>query len=407
MSQPISVKLYQPHPNQAIIHNSINNEPYKYYVLNIGRQFGKSLLGVNQMLYWGLNNPGVKIGWVSPIYRQAKKVYDDLVGAFAHQPGFFLKKDGTALEVHLPNGSSIQFFSAERYDNLRGFTFHYLICDEFAFQAEKAWTEVLRATVLVHGRKVLLISTPKGRNHFYNLYQLDGANSQYKSFTMTSYDNPIIDPKEIDDARLTLPDMIFRQEYLAEFLEDGAGVFKKFTEITDAPLTNRMYAGIDVGRADDYTVLTILNENGDYYYVDRWRHDSWANITDRIAAKINEINPSTLIEVNSVGDAVYEQLRDKLNSPDILEPFVTTSKSKQDIIEGLQVANQNNTIKLMPVDWLKKEYEMFTYEWSHKTRVIKYGAPVGHHDDGVISGALANHSLKVNRIAGNYSFGFA
>ncbi len=83
-------------------------------------------------------------------------------------------------------GSTIQFFSAERYDNIRGFTFDYLVCDEFAFMDEKAWTEVLRATVLVKGKKVLLISTPKGKNHFYQMHQLDGINNQYKSFTMTA-----------------------------------------------------------------------------------------------------------------------------------------------------------------------------------------------------------------------------
>jgi hypothetical protein len=359
------------------------------------------------MLYWGFNNPGVKVGWISPIFRQAKKVYDDMVNAFQDNPSIFKKKDGTSLEVMLMNGSTIQFFSAERYDNIRGFTFDYLICDEFAFIDERAWTEVLRATVLVKGKKVLLISTPKGRNHFYNLFNLDGVNPQYKSFKMTSYDNPLINPTEIDDAKLTLPDMIFRQEYMAEFLEDGAGVFVKFKELEKVELTNRMYAGIDLGRADDYTVLTILNDKGEMYYCERWRHDSWLNITQKIATKLNEIRPSTMVEVNSVGDAIFEQLQVLLDDPQIIEPFVTTSKSKQDIIEGLQVANQNKECSLLPIDWLRKEFEMYTYEYSHKTRAIKYSAPTGHHDDGVMSTAIAYHALKNMKSSGVYNIGFA
>lgn len=396
------VNLYTPHKNQKLIHDSIDNDPHKYYTLNIGRQFGKSLLAENQILKWGLKYPGCKIAWVSPIYKQAKKVFDDIDVAI-YDSYLCKTRNKAELEFTLCTDSTIQFFSAERYDNMRGFTFDFLVCDEFAFFDEAAWTEVLRATVLVKGKKVLLISTPKGRNHFYNIYNLDGVNPEYKSFTMTSYDNPIIKPSEIDDARLTLPDMVFRQEYLAEFLEDGAGVFKRFEEVTNPAKTQRMYAGIDVGRADDYTVLTILNERGEYFYCDRWRHDSWANITNKIAAKINELSPITQIEVNSIGDAVFEQLRDKISNKSILKPFVTTSKSKQDIIEGLQVANQDGSCKILPIDWLKKEFELFTYEYSHKTRSIKYTAPTGHHDDGVMSAAIAYNSLKTLRTTGKYT----
>jgi hypothetical protein len=70
----LEVRLYNPHQNQKIIHDSINFEPYKYYVLSIGRQFGKTMLGMNQAFYWAMNDSGCKIGWVSPIYKQSEKV---------------------------------------------------------------------------------------------------------------------------------------------------------------------------------------------------------------------------------------------------------------------------------------------------------------------------------------------
>jgi len=126
------------------------------------------------------NDPKCKIGWVSPIYKQVKKVYDEIEQSLISS-GLFSDHNKTELYLKTINGSSIQFFSAERYDNIRGFTFDYLICDEFAFMDEQAWTEVLRATVIVRGKKVLLISTPKGKNHFYRMFQLDGTNPQYKS----------------------------------------------------------------------------------------------------------------------------------------------------------------------------------------------------------------------------------
>ncbi len=351
---------------------------------------------MNQVYYWAINNPGCRIGWVSPVYKQSEKVFDEMSKAFDAN---FIKTNAQKLTIHV-NGSEIQFFSSERYDNIRGFTFDYLVCDEFAFMAEQAWTEVLRATVLVKGKKVLLISTPKGKNHFYNLFNLDGVNSQYKSFKMTSYDG--LAPKdEIDGARLTLPDHIFRQEYLAEFTDSGSSVFME-VPINDSPLQGtEYYAGIDLGRADDYTVLTILNGSGQMVYCERWRHNTWQNIVGQIIPVLNQYKPKVFVEVNSIGDVIYEQLRKVYNKT---EPFTTTSKTKQDAVEALQVATQNKEFSILSKDWLKKEFDMFTFEYSHKTRSIKYSAPLGHHDDGVMSCCIAYQALKKLKTAGKYYF---
>lgn len=405
MLEPLSVQLYSPHKNQQLIHNSIANDPFKYYSLAIGRQFGKSLLCENQALNWFFNVPNARIGWVSPIYKQCKKVFNEIDNAFANNQHVFEDKNKTDLFFKSHNNASINFYSAERYDNIRGETFDYLICDEFAFMDSEAWTEVLRATVLVRGKKVLLSSTPKGRNHFHQIHSLDGVNAQYKSFSMTSYDNPIINPTEIDDARATLPDHVFRQEYLAEFVDGGSGLFKDFVFIKDTPKTGRMYAGLDVGRADDYTVLSVFNERGEMFYIQRWNHDTWSNIVGKVVAKINEFNCQTLIEVNSIGDAIFEQIKEKVNNRELIKPFVTTSKSKQDIIEQLVVANQSKEMKLMEEPWLIKELDLFTYEYNPKTKSVRYSAPSGFHDDGVMATAIAYESLKSLKTSGVYSLG--
>jgi hypothetical protein len=371
-------------------------------VLAIGRQFGKSLLALNQVLDWFFNVPNCRIGWVSPIYKQSKKVYKDIESAFGNNQHVFKGHNGTELTFTGHNGSTIEFFSAERYDNIRGFTFDYLVCDEFAFMDVEAWTEVLRATVLVKGKKVLLISTPKGKNHFHQIFNLESENPQYKSFKMTSYDNPIINPREIDDARLTLPDHVFRQEYLAEFIDGGAGMFKDLTLITKSDKTGRMYAGLDIGRADDYTVLTIFNENREMHFIERWNKDTWANIVDKVVNRINEFDCHTLIEVNGIGDPIFEQVRNKVNNPNLIEPFLTTSKSKQDIIEQLVVANQSKEVKFLDESWLLKELELFTYEYNPKTKSVRYSAPNGFHDDGVMSTAIAYQSLKSLSQSGIY-----
>lgn len=405
MSTPLSVQLYNPHLNQQKIHNSINNENYKYYSLAIGRQFGKSLLAENQALYWFFNIPNCKIGWVSPIYKQCKKVFDEIDNAFASNQFVFKNKNKTDLTFTSHNNSTINFYSAERYDNIRGETFDYLICDEFAFMDAEAWTEVLRATVLVRGRKVLFLSTPKGKNHFHRLHSLGGSNPQYKSFSMTSYDNPIIVPSEIDDARATLPDHVFRQEYLAEFVDGGSGLFLNPTTILKAEKTNRMYAGLDIGRADDYTVLSVFNDKGEQYYCERWNNDTWANIVSKVVNRINEFGCYTHVEVNGVGDPIFEQVREKVNNSELIKPFVTSSRSKQQIIEQLVVANQNKEVKFAECEWLLKELDLFTYEYNPKTKSVKYSAPSGFHDDGVMASAIGYDALKNLQSMGVYSIG--
>lgn len=352
---------------------------------------------MNQVYYWAINNPGCKIGWVSPVYKQCEKVFDEMARAFDSN---FIKTNSQKLTIEV-NGSIIQFFSSERYDNIRGFTFDFLVCDEFAFMAEQAWTEVLRATVLVKGKKVLLISTPKGKNHFYNLFNLDGVNPQYKSFRMTSYDG--LAPKdEIDGAKLTLPDHIFRQEYLAEFTDSGSSVFMDVPILNTPEADTTYYAGIDLGRADDWTVLTVLNSKGQTVYCERWRHNTWQNIVGNILPILNQYKPRAYVEVNSIGDVIYEQLKKSYNK---IEPFTTTSKSKQDAVEALQVAVQNKEFTILEKDWLKKEFDMFAFEYSHKTRSIKYSAPSGFHDDGVMSCCIAYQALKKMKSAGKYYFG--
>jgi hypothetical protein len=354
------------------------------------------------VLDWFFNVPNCRIGWVSPIYKQSKKVYKDIESAFGNNQHVFKSHNGTELTYKGHNNSTIEFFSAERYDNIRGFTFDYLVCDEFAFMDSEAWTEVLRATVLVKGKKVLLISTPKGKNHFHQIFNLESQNPQYKSFKMTSYDNPIINPTEIDDARLTLPDHVFRQEYLAEFIDGGAGMFNDLTIITKSEKTNRMYAGLDIGRADDYTVLSVFNSNGEMYYIERWNKDTWNNIVNKVVQRINEFGCYTLVEVNGIGDPIFEQVKSKVKNPNLINPFVTTSKSKQDIIEQLVVANQSKELKILDKDWLLKELDLFTYEYNPKTKSVRYSAPNGFHDDGVMSTAIGYHCLKSLKLSGVY-----
>lgn len=361
------------------------------------------MLGENQALNWAINNNRWKVGWVSPTYKQCKKVFKEVVAALGKCP-LIKNTNNSDLVINLTNGSNIIFYSAEAYDTIRGETFDALICDEFAFFKSQAWDEVLKATVLVRGKKVLLLSTPKGKNQFYNIFNLAKENKQYKSFYGTSYDNPFIDKSEIEDAKRSLPDHIFRQEYLAEFLDDGSSVFRNIKEcINKSNATSNLYAGVDLGRADDYTVLTIVDQNNIEVYCERWRHLDWSVIINNIVTQLNKYKPNTLVESNGAQDAIFEQIRNKVNyNKNSIKPFVTTSKSKQAIVEDLIVCFEQKEIGVIGHGWQINELEVFTYEYNIKTRAIKYSAPVGLHDDYVMSRAITNHALKTMKLSGVY-----
>ena len=394
-----TIKGYKPHVNQRVIHEAINHGPWKYYTLNIGRQFGKTMLGINQMLYWAINDRGCNIAWVTPVYKQSKKVFDEMERVTRASGLFEFNRSDLTIKGF---GSQITFFSGERPDNIRGNTFHYLIVDEMAFTRAELWDEVLSATVLVKGKKVLFISTPKGRNHFHRLSVQHNYDDRYKYFHFTSFDNPMIDHLDLEERRRSLPEHIFRQEYLAEFIDNASGIFRNIREcISEADPVGKMYGGLDIGRADDYTVLTVLNENGQMVHVQRWRHMEWSMILEKVKEVIRRYNALTLVEVNNQGDVFYEMLKKDLRNN--VEPFVTTSTTKPELIEDLAVAFEQKEISIKDEQWLVDELDSFTYIYNPKTRSVKYSAPEGMHDDGVISTALAWRCRKTMSRKGKYT----
>ena len=389
-----TIKGYTPHEKQKEIHNSIINEGYKYYILNIGRQFGKTMLGINQMLYWAINHKGCNIAWITPIYKQSKKVFDEMEKVTKSSGLFEYNRSDLTISGF---NSQIQFFSGERPDNIRGNTFDYLIVDEMAFTRPELWSEVLSATVLVKGKKVIFISTPKGKNHFYQLSLQPNYDNRYKYFHYSSYDNPMIDAEDLEERKRSLPKHIFEQEYLAKFIDNASGLFKNVDScvIKPAERTQKLFGGLDIGRADDYTVLTILNKNYQMVYVQRWRQQEWSKIIDEVANKIREYNAEIFVEVNNQGDVFFEMLQNKVYNN--VQPYVTTTATKPIMIEDLAVHFENKDIGILNENWLVDELNAFTYIYNEKTRRVQYGAPQGVHDDGVMSLALAVQSIKKNQ----------
>jgi hypothetical protein len=398
---------FTPHKSQRKVIEDILTNDAKFHVATIGRQWGKSLMGMNLALYWMINNGPSKVLWVSPVYSQASKVHKELYSAIA-QSGLVKANNFSDNRIELKNGSEILFRSAERYDNIRGLTMDYGIIDEAAFMKDDAWKEAIRPVFAVRGKKVLFISTPKGKNWFFELYQLGLSpdHSRYKSYTGSSYETPYISKEEIEDAKRTLPEQVFNQEYKAKFIDSGGEVFQNLDRNTFSNYTQpqgKIYCGIDLGKQEDYTVATFMDSTGKVVGIYREHQREWSQIVNQLVESIKGYNATVLIEVNSIGDVIYEQIKKRWQDT---HPFVTTSKSKQEIIEGLILDFNEQSVKIPSKELfepLYHELEIFTYEYNPKTRSIRYGHPTGFHDDTVMSLALANYNRKQNKSLGTYA----
>ena len=398
---------FSPHTKQKEIIDSILNGKEKFHVAAIGRQFGKSLLGMNLMLYWGINNGPCKILWVSPVYSQTNKVHKELYSAIA-ESGLVKSNNFSDNSLTLKNGTEIYFRSAERYDAIRGMTMDYGVLDECAFMKTDAWGEAIRPVFAVRGKKILFISTPKSKNWFYEIFQLglSSEHPRYKSYTGSSYDTPYIAKEEIEDAQKTLPKAIFEQEYLATFIDNGGEVFANINEntFTRWPQQNgQVYCGIDLGRADDYTVATFIDKSGKILEIYRNNKTEWSVMVSEILVLIRKYNATVMIEINSIGDVIFEQVKKQWQNT---HPFFTSSKSKPEIIEGLILDFSESSIKIPNKDLyppLIHELELFSYEYNPRTRSVRYAAPAPHHDDCVMSLAIANYNRKQNINTGSYA----
>lgn len=399
------------HPGQVKVMKGILTSNAMYHVVVSPRQFGKSFFGIQALLYFAMNNDNSKCMWVSPTYSQASKTWKEMIEGI--QDSKIVKKfNGAENSIILINGSEIYFKSVQLYQNLRGYSINYMILDEAAYYKDEAFNSVLRPMLSVQGKKCILLSTPKGKsNFFYNMYMkgIDPNERRYESYVCKTADNPYANMDEIADAKKFLPASLFRQEYEGTFEDDGGDVFQNITKnalISEwrEPQPGKIYyCGIDLGRQDDFTVCTILDQAGNVCYIYRKNLTEWTTIIDDLVKILTKYSPrKTLIEANGIGDVVYSTIKQRYKNVD---PWITTNQSKQDIIESLILAFEDMAIKIPTKELfepLHSELNDFTFTYSKKTRKIQYAAR-SVHDDTVMSISIAWQAKQTGSTKGLYA----
>jgi len=295
--------------------------------------------------------------------------------------------------VTLPGGGFVAVRSADNPDSLRGEGLDFVVMDECAFMQREAWTEAIRPALSDRLGKALFISTPKGRNWFWEVYQRGIRGEEgWQSWTFPTVSNPYIEASEVEAAKRDLPEIIYRQEYLAEFVDDAGGVFRRVQEAAvlepQEPQAGRQYvAGVDVAASVDFTVVSVLDaESKDMVYMDRFNRVDYPVLIDRLAAIYARYHlTSMVVESNSIGRPVIDELVARgLN----IVPFTTTSATKQSIIQNLQSAFENGQIRVLNEPVLVGELLSFEAK-RNASGSFSYSAPDGMHDDTVMSLAIA------------------
>jgi len=378
-----------PHPGQR----EVRNHPARFKVLVAGRRWGKTRLGVNMCM--DAASRGKRAWWVAPSYKMAKVGWRPLMRLGLKIGAQVSKSDWSVI---LPGGGEVWVRSADTPNSLRGDGLDLVVMDECAYILQSAWTEGLRPALSDRKGGALFISSPAGLNWFFNLYQNgqdDGE--EWMSWRKPTGDNPYIDPAEIEAARRSLPERVFRQEYLAEFLSDGT-YFQKITEACtvkqpDPPEMHTghyVVGGLDWAMAEDYTVLTLVcRDCNKAIYWDRFNQIDFTYQRKRVKESCQRYGIAGLLpERNSIGEPNIEMLLQEgvpILKIDGVPGFNTTASSKPALIQRLAAALEHDGLKA-PADY---DGELRAYQVENSGGRPKFGAPNGMHDDRVISLALA------------------
>lgn len=379
----------------------IFEHPAKYKVAAAGRRFGKSYLSVITLLIEGLKTvneegydlTGKDVYYIAPTFQQAK----DIVWGLLKELG----KDVIASTVEnfghirLINGRMIKIKGSDRPDTLRGVGLSYVVLDEYADMKPSVWEEIIFPTLTDVEGGALFIGTPKGKNHFYELF-LQGQSeaeewSDWMSWHFNTTDNPLLNKKLVSTAKKTLSSQLYRQEFEANFNATGGNIFKEdMIEYSDEPRSGDWYIAVDpAGFGDikaltqgqvkrlDETAIAIVKVNEDGWWIKEIDYGRWGarETSLRILKHYKDVRATRVgIEKGILRDALLPYLEDQMKRLNIFPPLEGLSHGNQRktdrIVWALQGRFQNRRIKLNKGEWNKKFID----------QLLDFPNPLSHDD---------------------------
>jgi len=314
MNDPITVHTgYEPHRFQQEIHAGLK----RFSVLVCHRRFGKTVLCVNALIDAAhrCGPPNLRLAYVAPTLSQAKRVAWDYLKRYALMiPGS--RPLEAELRVDFENGSRISLHGADNPDSLRGLYLDGAVLDEYADFRPEAYSTVIRPALSDRRGFAIFIGTPRGHDHFFDLYQAALKNPDWYAARFPVSRTGLIPGDELDSARSQMSEGQFRQEYECDFDVTGQDVLVPLSLVMDSLDRQVSYRdarpvmGLDVGLSlgGDPSAI-VVRQGGKVVHVDEFRLDDTLAVAGRARDCFHDWRPEALyVDVIGWGAGVAHTL---------------------------------------------------------------------------------------------------
>jgi len=328
-----------PLPSQIAIINAINNPKYRFVSAAVSRRQGKTYIAniIGQLVSLV---PGSNILIMSPNYSLSQISFDLQRNLIKHFDLEVTKDNAKDKVIEISNGSAVRMGSVNQVDSCVGRSYDLIIFDEAALADGKdAFNVALRPTLDKDNSKAIFISTPRGRNNWFSEFFYRGFSDDFPewvSIRATYKDNPRMSQSDIDEARKSMSEAEFRQEYEADFntYEGQIWKFNFETQVKDFSQfdTSRMdvFAGLDVGYKDPTAMCVIAYDwdSEQYYLVDEYFDAE--RTTEQHAAEIQKLIDRWDIDFIYIDSAAQQTRFDFAQNYDI-----STINAKKSVLDGI------------------------------------------------------------------------
>jgi len=372
---------------------------------NCANRWGKDRASINEFIRLFVemlseNRPTTLVprvmGWiVAPTYKLARQNWRELKHFFPEQ--WVVSKNEAEKQLETIYDGLIEVKSADDPESLVAVGLDIVLMTEVARakNLQDIWANLF-ARLSSNGRGPggkggvgIFNSTPLGRNFFHTMYQWgqDPTMPEWESWKFDCYSSPYIKKEDIEIAKRTLPERIFRQNWLAEFLTDSGEVFANVDKLSvgeiEEPMPDKMYkAAWDPSQRVDLSVFGIRDQYGRQVYKRVFTGMLYEHQLDIIEVQCKRYNNAPLdIDMTSGGETLPREAQKRgLQATGIY--WSGGGNIKQEMVSHLCVLMEQEAITLLDDEMQKEELKSYTYTIT-KSGHVKYSAPPGQHDDHV------------------------
>jgi predicted phage terminase large subunit-like protein len=348
----------------------------RFKVVAAGRRTGKSRLAAWLLIINALQCDKGHVWYIANTQGQARDVLWQVLLELGNP--VIESSHVNNMQIRLVNGATISLKGADRPETMRGVSLKYVVLDEYGSMKPEVWEQIIRPALADQKGSALFIGTPFGRNHFYELftYGNTGKDLEFKSWHFTSFDNELLDPKEIEAARKSMSSFAFRQEFMASFEAASGGIFKEeWIKIDDEePTDGRYFIAVDLAGFEnvasattakkkrlDQSAIAIVKITANGWYVKDVEFGRWdiKETAQKIFNVVRDYEPVCVgIERGALKNAVLPYLSDlmrRYNTYFRIEDLTHGNKKKTDRITwSLQGRFEHGKIVFNEGTWNKE-----------------------------------------------------